>query len=80
MAAAPEDGEASTLAWHVGVDPSLEELLWILNLKGEDIEGNFLFKEEVESLEEGTKWMVVMCLLTSKTFSVMSLKKMIHFA
>ena len=61
-------------------EPSLEELLRSLNLKGEDLGGVFVAKEEVESLKKSTKWMAVMKLLTTKPFSVASLKKTMLFA
>jgi hypothetical protein len=64
MAAAKEKGEASGKAEQEGSEPSLEELLRSLNLKGEDINGLFLAKSEVEALKEGSKWMAMMKLLT----------------
>jgi hypothetical protein len=59
---------------------SIEELLKSLNLKEEDIEGVFVKKSEVDSLKEGTRWMAVMRLHTSKPFSAQSLKKTLSFA
>jgi hypothetical protein len=50
MSAAHEDGEASGSAAHPGAKPSLDELLRSLNIKGEDIGGVFVLKEEVETL------------------------------
>jgi hypothetical protein len=58
----------------------LEELLRSLNLKGEDIDGLFLAKSEVEALKEGSRWMAVMKLLTPGPFSVTFLKKTMRFA
>jgi hypothetical protein len=49
---------------------TLEELLRSLNLKGEDIDGFVVARSEVETLKEGTKWLAVARLLTSKPFSV----------
>jgi hypothetical protein len=59
---------------------TLEELLRSLNLKGEDIDGFVVARSEVETLKEGTKWLAVARLLTSKPFSVTSLKKTMQFA
>jgi hypothetical protein len=81
MAEAKEKGEASGTAGKAGgKEPTLEELLWSLNLKGEDIDGLFVAKDEVESLKEEAKWMAVIKLMTTKPFSVVSLKKMMRFA
>jgi hypothetical protein len=64
----------------VGSEPSLEELLRSLDLKGEDIGGVFVAKKDVDSLKEGTKWMAVMRLHSRKPFSTTSLKKTLRFA
>jgi hypothetical protein len=61
-------------------EPSLEDLLNSLNLKGEDIKDLFVAKAEMETLKEEVKWMAVMRLLTTKPFSRTSLKKTIRFA
>jgi hypothetical protein len=61
-------------------EPSLDELLRSLNIKGEDIGGVVVQKEAMESLKEGTKWMAVMRVLTSRPFSAISMKKTMHFA
>jgi hypothetical protein len=58
----------------------LDELLKSLNLRGEDIGGVFVPKEEVESLKEDTKWMAVMRVLTPRPFSATSMKKTMRFA
>jgi hypothetical protein len=58
----------------------LEELLQNLKLYGEDIEGVLVPKSEVEALKEGTKWMAVMRLFSSKPFSAPSMKKALRFA
>jgi hypothetical protein len=73
--AADQSGGSGSGAAGKGVEPSLEELLKSLNLKGEDIEGLFVAKEEVENLKEEAKWMAVMKVLTTKPFSAISLKK-----
>ncbi|KAM0887405.1 hypothetical protein ACQ4PT_029062 [Festuca glaucescens] len=80
MAVAKEGGETSGAAHGAGKEPSLEELLCSLNLRGEDIDGLFVAKTEVENLKEEKKWMTVMCLLTSKPFSAVSQKKTLRFA
>jgi hypothetical protein len=80
MAASSEKGEGSGSSPGAGREPTLEELLHSLNLKGEDIDGLVVAKSEVESLKEEVKWMAVMRLLTSKPFSSVSLKKTMHFA
>jgi hypothetical protein len=81
MAEAKDKGEASSTTGKAGgQEPTLEELLRSPNLKGEDIDGLFVTKDEVESLKEEAKWMVVMKLLTTKPFSVVSLKKTMRFA
>jgi hypothetical protein len=80
MAATREKGESSGSVETAAPEPSLEDLLKSLNLKGEDIEGFFVAKDEVQSLKEGTKWMAVVRLLSSKPFSVTSLKKTMRFA
>ena len=80
MAAAKEKGEASTAAGRGGSEPTLEELLRSLNLKGADIDGLFVAKNEVEALKEGSKWMAVMRLLSPRPFSAISLKKTMRFA
>jgi hypothetical protein len=76
MAAAREEGESSKAAG----EPSLEDLLRSLDLKGEDIGGVAVGKEEIGSLKEGAKWMAVMRLLTTKKFSSASLKTAMLFA
>jgi hypothetical protein len=78
MEAGKEKGESSRTV-DQAVEPLLEELLRSLNLKGEDIEGFFVAKGEVESLKEEVKWMAVMRLLTTKPFSAISLKKTMRF-
>jgi hypothetical protein len=75
MAARKESGKASGTAKGLGEEPSLEELLRSLNLRGEDIEGLVVAKDVVESLKEEAKWMTVIRLLTTKPFSAVSLKK-----
>jgi hypothetical protein len=80
MAAAKERGETSGEAKKEETEPTLEELLCSLNLKGEDIDGLFVAKSEVETLKEDVKWMAVMRLLTIKPFSAISLKKTMKFA
>nr|XP_051202175.1 uncharacterized protein LOC127315756 [Lolium perenne] len=79
MATEKKQGEGGA-ADRGATEPSLEELLLSLDLKGEDIEGFFVAKSEVESLKEETKWMAVMRLLTPKTFSAISLKRTMKFA
>jgi hypothetical protein len=80
MAAAGDGkGEASGKAGQSWTEPTLEELLKSMNLKGEDIGGVFVPKSEVEALKEETKWMAVMRLLTTKPFSATSLKKTMRF-
>jgi hypothetical protein len=49
----------------VGREESLEDLLRSLNLKEDEIGGLFVARNEVEALKESTKWMAVMCVLTS---------------
>ncbi|KAM0864824.1 hypothetical protein ACQ4PT_043653 [Festuca glaucescens] len=80
MAATKEKGEASGTADQTAKEPTLEELLCKLNLKGEDIAGLFVAKEEVEILKEEVKWVAVIRLLTTKPFSGTSLKKTMKFA
>ncbi|KAM0824219.1 hypothetical protein ACQ4PT_070349 [Festuca glaucescens] len=80
MEAAKEKGEASGAAGHAGSEPSLEELLRSLDLSGDDIDGLFVAKAEVEALKESARWMAVMRLLTPSPFSATSLKKMMKFA
>ncbi|KAK1618262.1 hypothetical protein QYE76_023779 [Lolium multiflorum] len=80
MAATRESGEGSGATGGLGASASLEELLRSLKLFGVDIGGISVAKEEVEALKEGTKWMAVMRLLSSKNFSAASLKKTMEFA
>jgi hypothetical protein len=80
MAATRESGEGSGATEGLGASASLEELLRSLKLSGADIGGISVAKEEVEALKEGTKWMAVMRLLSSKAFSAASLKKTMEFA
>jgi hypothetical protein len=81
MAAAVKDkGEASTAAGGDGSNPSLEALLWSLQITGDDLEGLFVPKEEVKSLREDAKWMAVVKLLSSKSFSAVALEKTMRFA
>ncbi|KAM0892438.1 hypothetical protein ACQ4PT_025747 [Festuca glaucescens] len=80
MAASREEGEGSGKTGHLGAVPSLEELLRSLNLTGADIAGISVAKEKVDALKEGTKWVAVMRLLLTKSFSVASLKKTMEFA
>ena len=80
MAADREEDESSGLTTLMGTEFLLEELLRSLNLKGEDLGGVFVAKDEVETLKEDTKWMAVMWLLTSRPFSSMSLKKTMMYA
>jgi hypothetical protein len=80
MEEAAEKGEAIGSATGVEAEPSLDELLSSLNIKGEEIGGVFVKKEEVEMLKGETKWMAVMKVLSSKPFSVASLKKTMRFA
>jgi hypothetical protein len=77
MAGAPEKCEAGGSAVS---EPSLDDLLRSLNIRGEDIGGVFVPKEEVETLREEKKWMAVMRLLSPKPFSAASLKKTMRFA
>jgi hypothetical protein len=49
----------------VGREESLEDLLRSLNLKEDEIGGLFVARNEVKALKESTKWMAVMCVLTS---------------
>ncbi|KAM0837639.1 hypothetical protein ACQ4PT_061506 [Festuca glaucescens] len=80
MAAGKGEGSGSGSADQLGSEPSLEDLLESLNLKGEDIEGVFVAKKDVENLKEEAKWMAVIRLQTTKPFSAMSLKKTLRFA
>jgi hypothetical protein len=80
MATEKGEGSRSESVDRMGSEPSLEELLECLNLKGEDIEGVFVAKKDVENLKEETKWMAVMRLQTTKPFSATSLKKTLRFA
>jgi hypothetical protein len=80
MAATTEKGEGSGSGGLSGPDPTLEDLLRSLNLKGEDIGGVFVAKAEVESLKEDSKWLAVMKLMSSKPVSATSLKKTLKFA
>ncbi|XP_071677284.1 uncharacterized protein [Lolium perenne] len=80
MAAAKGKDVAGGSMEQAGSEPSLEDLLQSLNLKGEDIGGVFVAKSEVEALKEGAKWMAVMRLLTPRTYSTTSLKKTMLFA
>ncbi|KAM0894456.1 hypothetical protein ACQ4PT_024432 [Festuca glaucescens] len=80
MAAAKEKGEESEAARQAQEEPALEDLLRSLNLKGEDIEGFFVAKSEVEALKEEAKWMAVFRVLTSRPFSATSMKKTMRFA
>ncbi|KAK1619778.1 hypothetical protein QYE76_025295 [Lolium multiflorum] len=80
MAVTRESGEGSGEPGGLGASASLEELLRSLKLSGADIGGISVAKEEVEALKEGTKWMAVMRLLSSKTFSAASMKKTMEFA
>jgi hypothetical protein len=73
-------GEASGSASQVQSEPSLDDLLRSLNIKGEEIGGIFVPKEEVESLKDGTKWMAVMTVLTARPFTAISMKKTMRFA
>jgi Mg2+/Co2+ transporter CorB len=75
MATAKETGEASGSDDRARRESSLEELLRSLNLKGDEIGGLFVARNEVEALKESTKWMAVMRVLTSKAFSATSLKR-----
>jgi hypothetical protein len=74
MEVSGEKGEASE-SKQPRSESSLEELLNSLIPKGGDIGGIFIPREEVDSLKEGTKWMVVMRVLTTRPFSVISMKK-----
>jgi hypothetical protein len=60
MAADYEKGEGSKTASQMGSEMALEELLRSLNLKGEDIAGISVAKNEVESLKQDTKWMAAL--------------------
>ncbi|KAM0877110.1 hypothetical protein ACQ4PT_035719 [Festuca glaucescens] len=80
MAAEECRSEASSKMDQTRDEHTLEDLLHSLNLKGEDIDGFVVAKSEVESLKEGTKWLAVVRLLTSKPFSATSLKKTMQFA
>ncbi|KAM0833650.1 hypothetical protein ACQ4PT_064130 [Festuca glaucescens] len=80
MAATEEKDGESGAATREGRGESIEDLLRSLNLKGEDIDGVFVAKSEVDSLKEGTRWMAVMRVLTSKPFSAAALKKTMQFA
>ena len=57
MAGASEKGKASGEAKQPEAEPTLEDLLESLNLKGEDIDGFVVPKSEVEALKAGAKWM-----------------------
>jgi hypothetical protein len=59
MAAASEKGEASGSTTGSSGEPTLDELLSSLNIKGEDIGGIFVWREDVEMLKGETKWMAV---------------------
>ncbi|KAK1611919.1 hypothetical protein QYE76_035592 [Lolium multiflorum] len=63
-----------------GPNPSLEDLLQSLKIKGDDLGGIFVPKAEVEALKEDSKWMAVLKVLTTKTFSAASLKQTLCFA
>jgi hypothetical protein len=80
MAVEEEGGGPSEIVHDAGSEPSLDELLRSLNLRGEDIEGLFVAKSEVEILKEEKKWMAVIRVLTSKPFSAASLKQTLRFA
>ncbi|KAM0886851.1 hypothetical protein ACQ4PT_029459 [Festuca glaucescens] len=80
MAAEKEGGGSSETARDAGKEPSLEELICSLNLRGEDIKGLFVAKSEVETLKEEKKWMAVIRVLTSKPFNATSLKQTLRFA
>ncbi|KAK1662775.1 hypothetical protein QYE76_050934 [Lolium multiflorum] len=80
MAAAKGKDVAGGSMEQAGSEPSLEDLLQSLNLKGEDIGGVFVAKSEVEALKEGSRWMAVMRLLTPRPYSTTSLKKTMLFA
>jgi hypothetical protein len=81
MAATHEDGEASGSAAHPCAEASLDELLRSLNIKGEDIGGEGICIEGGgEDAKGETKWMAVMCLLTSKPFNATSLKETMRFS
>jgi hypothetical protein len=80
MAAPSEKGEASGVGKGLGPEPSLDELLRSLNIKGDEIKGLFVAKDEVETLREGAKWMAVIRLLSSRPYSAASLKKTLRFA
>ena len=75
MAAAKKPGETGSAAGMDRSNPSLEDLLQSLKIKGEDLGGVFVPKAEVEALKEGSKWMAVLKVLTSKTFSTSSLMR-----
>jgi hypothetical protein len=77
LAAVEERDETATME---GKGESLEDLLRSLNLKVADIDGVFVAKSEVDSLKEGTQWMEVMRVLTSKPFSAAALKMTMQFA
>jgi hypothetical protein len=80
MAEFPEKKEASGSQEKEWEEPSLDELLSSLKIKGEDIGGVSVSKEEVDLLKGETKWMAVMRLLSPKPFSAASLKKTMRFA
>jgi hypothetical protein len=80
MAAGGEEGEASGSASQIRSEPSLDDLLRSLNIKGEEIGGVFVPKKEVEALKDGTKWMAVMTVLTPRPFIAISMKKTMRFA
>jgi hypothetical protein len=77
MATAREKGELSGSMERMGSEPSLEELLQSLDLKEEEIGGIFVAKKDVESLKERSKWMAIMKLLMTKTFSAISLDQLL---
>jgi hypothetical protein len=80
MAELPEKKDASGSQEKEWEEPSLDELLSSLNIKGEEIGGVSVSKEEVDLLKGETKWMAVMRLLSPKPFSAASLKKTMRFA
>ncbi|KAK1679896.1 hypothetical protein QYE76_040744 [Lolium multiflorum] len=76
MAEGKEKGEASGASSFPGPVLPIEDLLKRLNLKGEDIGGLFVAKDEVASLKAGSRWM----LLTLKPYSAASLKNTMKFS
>jgi hypothetical protein len=72
MVVVMEKGEASGKVEQTGPKPTSD-------LKGEDIDGMFVAKNEVELLKEGSKWMAVMRILTTQPFSATYPKKTMRF-